>query len=403
MGCQETVGQPPYTCHNMRSAPVADELVWANVSRPPVPLVYLDLNHYIQLAKASRAGAGHTTGTGKAITVLPGYDALLDSARRAKLERRAIFPLSSVHFMEVAHAVPSPRQRGHVTDTMEELSDFAYLLGRPSLVQLEITAGLDKLYGTATSYASVPLLQNSALWAFGRNSGFRFVNERTGEDLEPQLRKELGDEAFEKQLAEMNYLRERKLLEGPQDAEVPELRRRGYAPETYEVGTQSRLDFELETSAILDNDPAWRRGRLRDLVFGREVAHEWMRPLVLHLQQREQDGFRHDDPEDMVALWAAMPQVQVAVSMKTHYHRNPAHGWKINHIADIDALAIAYAYCDAVFTDGEARAALVNSRELRAFGADVFRNAQELADWLDGLPTVPSTDVHVSHPLNRVS
>ena len=128
-----------------------------------------------------------------------------------------------------------------------------------------------------------------------------------------------------------------------------------------------------------------------------------MRPLVLHLQQREQDGFRHDDPEDIVALWAAMPQVQVAVSMKTHYHRNPAHGWKINHIADIDALAIAYAYCDAVLTDAEARAALVNSRELRAFGADVFRNAQELADWLDGLPTVPSPDVHVSDPLNRVS
>ena len=55
--------------------------------------------------------------------------------------------------MEVAHAVPSPRQRGHVTDTMEELSDFAYLLGRPSLVQLEITAGLDKLYGTAARVA----------------------------------------------------------------------------------------------------------------------------------------------------------------------------------------------------------------------------------------------------------
>lgn len=98
-----------------------------------------------------------------------------------------------------------------------------------------------------------------------------------------------------------------------------------------------------------------------------------------------------------------MPQVQVAVSMKTHYHRNPAHRWKINHIADIDALAIAYAYCDALLTDAEARAALVNSRELRAFGADVFRNAQELADWLDGLPTIPSPDVHVSHPLNRVS
>ena len=185
----------------MRSTPVADEIVWAGITRPPVPLVYLDLNHYIQLAKASRAAAGHTTGAGKAIRVLPGYEALLESARRAKLERRAVFPLSSVHFMEVAHAVPSPRQREHVADTMEELSDFTYILGRPSLTKLEITAGLDKLHGTPVSYESAPLLQNSALWAFGRNSGFRFVNEYTGEDLEPLLRKELGDEAFEKQLA----------------------------------------------------------------------------------------------------------------------------------------------------------------------------------------------------------
>lgn len=385
----------------MKSTPVAEEIVWASVNRPPVPLVYLDLNHYIQLAKASRAEAGHTTGAGKPITVLPGYRALLDSARRAKLEQRAIFPLSSVHFMEVAHAVPSPRQRGHVADTMEELSDFTYLMGRPSLVQLEITAGLDKVYGSPASYEPVSLLQNSALWAFGRNGGFSFVNERTGEDLEPQLRRELGDEAFEKQLASMNYLRERKLLEGPQDAEVPGLRQLGYAPETYAVGTRSRLGFELETSAILNNDPSWRRGRLRDLVFGREVAHEWMRPFVLHLQQREQDGLKHDLPEDMVALWAAMPQVQVAVSMKTHYHRNPEHQWKVNHVADIDALAIAYAYCDALLTDAEARTALVNSRELRAFGAEVLCDAQGLADWLDALPEGPTPAAQFSHPLYR--
>ena len=199
----------------------------------------------------------------------------------------------------------------------------------------------------------------------------------------------------------MNYIRERKLLEGPQDAEIAGLRKYGYAPETYKVDIQSRLDFELETSAILDKDPSWRRGRLRDRVFGREIGHEWMRLFVLHLQQRQQDGFRHDIPEDLVALWAAMPQVQVAVSMKTHYHRNPAHRWKINHIADIDALALAYAYCDALLTDAEARSALINSRELRPFGACVPRNAQEMADWLDCLPTVPSPDTPVSHPLHR--
>lgn len=367
-------------------------MVWAGITRSPVPLVYLDLNHYIQLAKASRAALGHVTRSGKAIKVLPGYEALLESARRAKLERRAVFPLSSVHFTEVAHAVPSPRQREHVADAMEELSDFTYILGRPSLVELEITAGLDKLYGTPDSYETAPLLQSSALWAFGHSTGFRFVNEYTGEDLEPRLRKEWGDETFEKRLAEMNYIRERKLLEGPQDAEIADLRKRGYVPETYEIGMQNRLDYELATSAALDNDPSWRRGRLRDLVFGREIAHEWMQPFVRHLQQRERDGFKHDIPEDLVALWAAMPLVQVAVSMKTHYHRNRAHRWKINHIADIDALSIAYAYCDALLTDGEARAALINSSELRGFGAYVSHNAQAMADWLDRLPPVPSPE-----------
>jgi hypothetical protein len=135
---------------------------------------------------------------------------------------------------------------------------------------------------------------------------------------------------------------------------------------------------------------------LRDLVFGREIAHEWLRLFVLHLQDREKDGFRHDIPEDLVAFWSTLPQVQVAVSMKTRYHRNPAHRWKINHIADIDALAIAYAYCDALLTDAEARAALTSSRELRSFGANVPRNAQEMADWLDGLPPLSQAQTPTS-------
>ncbi|GIE14191.1 hypothetical protein [Paractinoplanes ferrugineus] len=386
----------------MLKATVAEELVWAGVTRPPVPLVYFDLNHYIQLAKASRSAAGHASEGGRPIAVLPGYADLLDAARRAKAEGRARFPLSGIHFMEVAHAVPSPRQRGHVADVMEELSNFGYLLGRPFLVQLEIAAGLDKIYNSPSSYAPMPLLHSSALWAFGHLGGFKFVDE-AGNDIEPQLRKELGDEAYENRLAEMNYIRERKLLEGPQDREIADLRERGYAPEIYATGAQSRLDFELETSTILNDKSAWRRGRLRDLIFGRDVAHEWMTLFVLHLKQREHDGLRHDllEPAEMINLWAAMPQVQVAISMKAHYHRNPSRVWRTNDIADIDALAVAYAYCDALLTDKEARAALVGSLELRTFGAHLPTNAREMAQWLDDLPILPNPDGQVLHLLPR--
>lgn len=387
----------------MLGAPVPNELVWASVTRPPVPLVYLDLNHYIEMAKASRAADGHVMDSGRPIKVLPGYTDLLAAARRAKANRRAVFPLSAVHFMEVAHSVPSPRQRAHVANVMEELSDFTYLLGRPSIVEMEIAAGLDMVYGTPPNYASMPLLGDSALWAFGRSGGFRFLNEITGEDTEAQLREELGDEAFENQLVEMRYFMERKLLEGPQDSEIADLRARGYVPETFQVGTESRLAFELETSATLEKHPSWRRGRLRDLIFAREVTHEGMTTFVRHLHQREEDGLPHELPEtaEMVTLWAAMPQVQIAATMKTRYHRNPGHRWTTNHIADIDALAVAYPYCDALLTDAEARAALSSAPELRGFGAHLPLNAAEMADWIDELPEVTSPDDHVLHPLRR--
>jgi hypothetical protein len=84
--------------------------------------------------------------------------------------------------------------------------------------------------------------------------------------------------------------------------------------------------------------------------------------------------------------------------MKTRYHRNPAHQWKTNHIADIDALAVAYASCDALLTDAEARTALSSAPELRGFGAHLPRNAAEMASWIDALPEIASPDDHVPHP-----
>ena len=61
-------------------APMTDKLVWANVMRPRIPLVYLDLNTIIYIA---RALSGDTT--------VPAGDAdLYAAALRAKLRKRAM-------------------------------------------------------------------------------------------------------------------------------------------------------------------------------------------------------------------------------------------------------------------------------------------------------------------------
>lgn len=46
-----------------------------------------------------------------------------------------------------------------------------------------------------------------------------------------------------------------------------------------------------------------------------------------------------------------MPSFDVAVTMKTSYHRDPNHRWRVNDIHDIDALGSNVPYCDVVVTD----------------------------------------------------
>ena len=105
--------------------------------------------------------------------------------------------------------------------------------------------------------------------------------------------------------------------------------------------------------------------------------------------------------DEMRTLMGAMPHAQVATSMKTRFHQNPEHLWTANHVTDIDAMSTAFVYCDVVFTDKEARNALLESRELRPLSTFVPHRADELAEWLDALPVVVAPEMLVPHPLRR--
>jgi hypothetical protein len=75
----------------------------------------------------------------------------------------------------------------------------------------------------------------------------------------------------------------------------------------------------------------------------------------------------------------------------------------VNDIVDIDAVSVAFSYCEAVFPDKAVRAALLNSKELRVMPTFVPRRPQELTEWLDALPTVVAPDLLVPHPLTRTT
>ena len=369
----------------MNRVPIADRLVWAQVVRPQMPLVYLDLNHFIELARA-RVDLSMAR---------PGYSELLDATRRAARERRVLFPLSGQHLWEMS-AITSPQQRHDVADVMEELSGFNYLLGRTEIAQLEVEAGIADVFDEPPHPPAPELIRPTFGQAFGMRGGMSIRNA-DGSDGSDAAREEMGDDEYEQFIRQTNYMVERAILDGPSDEEIPILRDQfGYAPETSREGAQSRLAFELDLSERLSRDPRWRRGRLRDVVSAREVAHEWLDTINRVNELRAREGKRQLDGDDEARrLLSAMPHSQVAISIKTRYHRNPKHRWDSNDITDIDAASVAYAYCDAVFTDKAVRAALLNSTELRPIGTYLPRTPLELAAWLDDLPCLAVPDMLV--------
>jgi hypothetical protein len=89
-------------------APMTEDLVWANVMRPRIPLVYLDLNTIIYVARALSGDP----------RVAAGFADLYAAALRAKLDKRAVFPLSGEHLSEISK-ITDPKQRGALADILE--------------------------------------------------------------------------------------------------------------------------------------------------------------------------------------------------------------------------------------------------------------------------------------------
>jgi hypothetical protein len=99
------------------------------------PLIYLDLNKWIDLA---RANSGHEEGKP--------YHAALRTAKRLVFSKLAIFPLSFAHFMEVAKIGDVTRRR-NLASLMVELSQGWFLESSRSLLMTELRRAIAVRFG----------------------------------------------------------------------------------------------------------------------------------------------------------------------------------------------------------------------------------------------------------------
>jgi hypothetical protein len=323
-------------------------------ARPPI-LVYLDLLHWVALAKAN---SGHRDGD----QFRAALTACLDAVARGV----AVFPISDSIYMEISK-IGQYRQRRDLREVIERLSQYRVITSRVVIANHEVESLLDELVGPSSNPVNeMDYVDWGVARAFGMVGGFRIKTNDTDEDVTEQVAANHpdGPEAFYRKLAWAELELNRKTLDVPTPEEEPGLRADGWNPRAgYEVAALRAVQ-EMEQVERFNKDPGWRGERIRDVVAAREWIIEIDRMLYDGLAARRatiDDLLSEGDLEKTRQVFNSMPSFDVSVSMKAAYHRNPAHTWKPNHIQDIDALASTVPYCDVVVTDKEAASHLAQT------------------------------------------
>jgi hypothetical protein len=357
----------------MRDEPPA--LVWPRRLELPsesVSVVYLDLNHWISLAQAS---LGHSVGRS--------FGQALEACRVARSAGTSEFVLSGTHYFELSK-IRDPAQRRALADIMEELTGFATLVSRVVVMELELAAMLDRFTESPSPFPAIALIGRGVRHAFGLQSGLKIVGP-SGDETD-RVRDRMGGKAFDDFVARATLGLERSLLRGPTDEEMEDLRRQGWNPEAAMEVAGIRAGQEQEQRLRFDADNQWRRGRLRDVVAARELLIEFRDMFPRALQER---GLKQadvlQDRQSARAFVRGMPSTEVAIELKTAWHRNRDKHWTRNDIQDIDAMSLAVPYCDIVVADKACHHALeaagLGKRMHTALLRDLKDLPSTLAQW----------------------
>ena len=319
---------------------------WPRTLRRPVQprkLVYLDLNHWITLAKAL---AGHQDG--KKDTDL------LDYCLRTVEEKIAIFPISLSIYVEILK-IRDYKRRCDLRKAIELISRYMVITSRSVIATHEIEALLDRIVGPNLKPINrIDYLDWGVFRAVGMDGSMR-VQSANGRDVTAEVRQSFpnGPHVFDQILSEAALELNRQVIDGPSPEADSEFRDQGYNPERILEPYEQEAANELDQARLLDNEPGWRRGRLRDVVSAREMLIQINSIFKRGCNERGIGSLHSLFPSvtDTRRAFDSMPSFDASVTLKTSLHKNARHRWTQNDIHDLHALASTLPYCDIVITD----------------------------------------------------
>ena len=355
----------------MNSGRVDRNYVWPHTLRVPArppQLVYLDLNHWINL---SRAFSGHRDGEK--------HKDILDFCLKSVERKTAVF------YIEI-QKTGDYQKRCNLREVIERLSQYMVVLPRHIVAAHESEAVWDQIIGpNSRPINDMNYLDRGVLRSVGLEGGIRIMSSNN-EDITTEFRRSYvdGPEVFDEKVSEVMLEFERQMIEGPSPEEEEDFRKSGYSPEVTLEQYEQEAEHEAELVGLLDDEPKWRNDRLYDVVSARELLFH-----INHISKRGciERGINSLDEVfhsvgDPRAAFGSMPSFDASVTLKTFLHKNAKHRWSNNDIYDIHALAITLPYCDIVVTDRAMAARAVQSKLAGNLKTIVLHRLSDLHQYL---------------------
>ena len=356
-------------------------------TQPPLPqLIYLDLNHWINLSKAR---LGQEAGA---------YTNLLEELRAAVGAGRSVVPLSSTHYMEISR-IASAQRRADLAFVMGEVSRYVALTSREVVLRYQFRRSLAQELDVKYAMPPPPTTGHGYSHAFGqppqewhrltptvrRAFAVNFAAFVAGVEKEAgygwtfipsgkaTTSLELVDEVLD---ATAQF----QMLMGPADKQDPQLLRYGYDPtKAYEVIDRITAR-EADLAEQLAADPKWLR-RLDDIIEGRalvwDLNEDWHKAVtdVWHARAISMDEF---GMERLHRIVSGIPIVDIESAIRHANFSTSNHKWKKNDIHDSDFAGSAVTYCDVVLTERHLQTQLVRQGIDRKYRTIVLSSPEDL-------------------------
>lgn len=344
------------------------QAIWPSRLEPAkTRLIYLDLNHWIALAKAD---AGKVDGR----KFVPALERLRD------LPSSWTCVIGMPLIMELI-GIRRRRQSMAIGTLIEEITNFACVMPLTTIAPLEFESALARLVPIQERFQMVLLLGWGVHQAFGLQGGLK-IRDEAGNDVTAAARmtSPLGAEEFDRRIQEAELLFNRSVIRGPEsEEEERELLDIGWNPPAIKRVAQKRAEQEREFARLLESESRWRRGRLRDVIAARYLALEIIDTANAVTAAH---GVRLADvltsPELARQFIDSMPAADIWTTLRTAKHRNQDSLWRSNDIFDIDALSVAAAYCDIVVTEAHSAHVLRTAAVVDTHGTYVIAKLEEL-------------------------